>query len=63
MALVLWEPPNKHLRILPSRDTPTPIPSTSIDNNSNNNNNNDAIPDLNNVSSPSAPSVFEPMEL
>lgn len=66
MALVLWEPPNKHLlRILPSRDTPTPIPSTSHDsnsNNNNNNNNNDTIPDLNNVS-PSAPSAFEPMEL
>ncbi|XP_014477068.1 PREDICTED: uncharacterized protein LOC106745717 isoform X2 [Dinoponera quadriceps] len=26
MALVLWEPPSKHLRILPTRDTPTPIP-------------------------------------
>ncbi|XP_032662846.1 uncharacterized protein LOC116840349 isoform X3 [Odontomachus brunneus] len=28
MALVLWEPPSKHLRILPTRDTPTPIPMT-----------------------------------
>ncbi|CAL1673040.1 unnamed protein product [Lasius platythorax] len=59
MALVLWEPPNRHLRILPSRDTPTPIPSTSGDNN-NNNNNNDATPDLN---ASSALSAFEPMEL
>ncbi|XP_072750826.1 uncharacterized protein [Anoplolepis gracilipes] len=64
MALVLWEPPNRHLRILPTRDTPTPIPSTSGDNNNNNNNNNnnDTTPDLNNVT-PSALSAFEPMEL
>ncbi|XP_029167475.1 uncharacterized protein LOC114937970 isoform X2 [Nylanderia fulva] len=62
MALVLWEPPNRHLRILPTRDTPTPIPSTSADNNNNNNNNNnDGTPDLNNESS--ALSAFEPMEL
>ncbi|XP_046817235.1 myb-like protein Q isoform X2 [Vespa crabro] len=59
MALVLWEPPSKHLRILPTRDTPTPVPNTSDDNNNNNNNNNnsDGIPDLNQTSS------FEPMEL
>lgn len=58
MALVLWEPPSKHLRILPTRDTPTPVPNASDDNNNNNNNNNsDAIPDLNQTSS------FEPMEL
>ncbi|XP_070150108.1 rho GTPase-activating protein gacM isoform X2 [Polyergus mexicanus] len=63
MAVVLWEPPNRHLRILPTRDTPTPIPSTSGDNNNNNNNNNnDATPDLNNITS-SALSTFEPMEL
>jgi len=59
MALVLWEPPNRHLRILPTRDTPTPIPNTSDDNN---NNNNVTIPDLNNILS-SARSAFEPMEL
>ncbi|XP_019698610.1 uncharacterized protein LOC105186752 isoform X3 [Harpegnathos saltator] len=29
MALVLWEPPSKHLRILPTRDTPTPIPMSN----------------------------------
>ncbi|XP_011878076.1 PREDICTED: myb-like protein Q isoform X2 [Vollenhovia emeryi] len=63
MALVLWEPPNRHLRILPTRDTPTPIPNTSDDNNNNNNNNNnDTIPDLNNILS-NATSAFEPMEL
>ena len=67
MALVLWEPPNKHLRILPATDAPTPIPETSDDNNNNNNNNsnnnnNEAIPDLNQALSSSA-SVFEPMEL
>ena len=66
MALVLWEPPNKHLRILPARDAPTPIPDTSDDNNNNNNNsnnnNNEAIPDLNQTLSSNA-SVFEPMEL
>ncbi|XP_025993202.1 uncharacterized protein LOC105197876 isoform X3 [Solenopsis invicta] len=62
MALVLWEPPNRHLRILPTRDTPTPIPNTSDNNNNNNNNNNDTIPDLNNMSS-SATSAFEPMDL
>ncbi|KAL6257975.1 hypothetical protein P5V15_011571 [Pogonomyrmex californicus] len=60
MALVLWEPPNRHLRILPTRDTPTPIPNTS--DNNNNNNNNDTIPDLNNVLS-NTTSTFEPMEL
>ncbi|KAK2585488.1 hypothetical protein KPH14_010142 [Odynerus spinipes] len=57
MALVLWEPPSKHLRILPTRDTPTPIPSVSDDNNNNNNNNSEGIPDLNQATS------FEPMEL
>ncbi|KAL2726537.1 serine/threonine-protein kinase -like [Vespula squamosa] len=58
MALVLWEPPSKHLRILPTRDSPTPVPNASDDNNNNNNNNNsDGIPDLNQTSS------FEPMEL
>ncbi|KAL0105716.1 hypothetical protein PUN28_015882 [Cardiocondyla obscurior] len=64
MALVLWEPPNRHLRILPSRDTPTPIPNTSDDNNNtnNNNNNNDTIPDLNSILS-NTTSPFEPMEL
>lgn len=71
MALVLWEPPNKHLRILPTRDTPTPIPSASDDNNNNNtnnnnnhnnNNNNEAISDLNQTLS-SNPLIFEPMEL
>ncbi|CAK9811912.1 hypothetical protein ANTPLA_LOCUS7214, partial [Anthophora plagiata] len=31
MALVLWEPPSKHLRILPTRNTPTPIPNASDD--------------------------------
>ncbi|XP_012541737.1 rho GTPase-activating protein gacHH isoform X2 [Monomorium pharaonis] len=63
MALVLWEPPNRHLRILPTRDTPTPIPNTSDDNNNNNNNNNnETIPDLNNMLS-NATSAFEPMEL
>lgn len=56
MALILWEPPSKHLRILPTRDTPTPIPSVSDDNN-NNNNNSENIPDLNQITS------FEPMEL
>ncbi|XP_043502644.1 peroxisomal biogenesis factor 6-like isoform X2 [Polistes fuscatus] len=59
MALVLWEPPSKHLRILPTRDIPTPARNASDDNNNNNNNNNnsDGIPDLNQTSS------FEPMEL
>lgn len=68
MALVLWEPPNKHLRILPTRDTPTPIPNISDDNNNNNsnnnnnNNNNEAISDLNQTLSNNS-SGFEPMEL
>ncbi|XP_050595832.1 rho GTPase-activating protein gacM-like isoform X1 [Bombus affinis] len=68
MALVLWEPPSKHLRIFPTRDTPTPIPNTSDDNNNNdnnnnnNNNNNEAIADLNQTISSNS-SIFEPMEL
>lgn len=67
MALVLWEPPSKHLRIFPTRDTPTPIPNTSDDNNNNdnnnnNNNNNEAIADLNQTISNNS-SIFEPMEL
>ncbi|KAG7203863.1 hypothetical protein KM043_017917 [Ampulex compressa] len=65
MALVLWEPPSKHLRILPTRDTPTPIPGVSDDNNNNTTNNNgEGIPDLNILSSSSSPMPdFEPMEL
>ncbi|KZC12655.1 PREDICTED: ras guanine nucleotide exchange factor Y-like isoform X2 [Dufourea novaeangliae] len=64
MALVLWEPPSKHLHILPSRDTPTPIPGVSDNNNNNNNNNNnEAIPDLNQTLQSSNTHVFEPMEL
>ncbi|XP_046734637.1 putative uncharacterized protein DDB_G0289963 isoform X4 [Diprion similis] len=66
MALVLWEPPSKHLvRVLPvPRDTSTRIPNFLEDgnnnnNNSNNNNNNSSgIIDLN-QSSPQ----LEPMEL
>lgn len=63
MALVLWEPPSKHLRILPTRDTPTPIPSAPDDNNNNNNNNNESMPDMNQLSSSSSnAATFEPME-
>lgn len=64
MALVLWEPPSKHLRIFPTRDTPTPIPNASDDNNNNNNNNNnnEAITDLNQAISSNS-TIFEPMEL
>ncbi|XP_046589003.1 putative mediator of RNA polymerase II transcription subunit 26 isoform X2 [Neodiprion lecontei] len=71
MALVLWEPPSKHLaRVLPvPRDTPTPIPNFLEDGNnnnnnnnnnrnSNNNNNNNGIIDLNQCSP-----QLEPMEL
>ncbi|XP_033332717.1 uncharacterized protein LOC117224122 isoform X2 [Megalopta genalis] len=65
MALVLWEPPNKHLRLLPSRVTSSPIPSTSDSNNNsnNNNNNNESIPNLNQTVQSSNTSAFEPMEL
>lgn len=65
MALVLWEPPSKHLRIFPTRDTPTPIPIAPDDNNNNSNNNNDeAIPDLNRrPRHDSSGQPFEPMEL
>lgn len=66
MALVLWEPPNKHLRLLSSRVTSTPIPSTSDSNNNsnnNNNNNNESIPNLNQTVQSSNLPVFEPMEL
>lgn len=65
MALVLWEPPSRHLRMLPTRDTPTPIPGVSDDNNnsnSNNNNNNENVSDLNQTSSSNS-SLLEPMEL
>ncbi|XP_031782349.1 probable WRKY transcription factor protein 1 isoform X1 [Nasonia vitripennis] len=70
MALVLWEPPNKHLRILPTpRDTPTPIPSSddsnnngmdvsSINNNNNNNNNNS-----NNNNNESIPNLNQTMDV
>ena len=63
MALVLWEPPSKHLPILAQRDFPIPSSSEDInnrnvnhsnnnstDNNSGNNsinNNNETIPNLN----------------
>lgn len=64
MALVLWEPPSKHLRVLPTRNTASPIPSASDDNNNsnNNNNNNEAISDLNQTLSSNS-AIFEPMEL
>ncbi|XP_053981287.1 uncharacterized protein LOC128877788 isoform X2 [Hylaeus volcanicus] len=62
MALVLWEPPSKHLRILPTRDSPAGVSNASDDNNNNNNNNNDGIPDLNQTLPSNAP-VYEPMEL
>ncbi|XP_026672132.1 rho GTPase-activating protein gacM-like isoform X2 [Ceratina calcarata] len=64
MALVLWEPPSRHLRMLPTRDTPTPIPGGSDDNNNSNsnNNNNEDVSDLNQTSSSNS-SLFEPMEL
>lgn len=60
MALVLWEPPTKHLRIIPTRDIPTPMPGISDDNN---NNNSDIVPDLNYLLSDSVSSTLEPMEL
>ncbi|XP_078037749.1 uncharacterized protein LOC144470453 [Augochlora pura] len=66
MALVLWEPPNKHLRLLSSRLTSTPIPSTSDSNNNsnnNNNNNNESIPNLNQTVQSNNSLEFEPMEL
>ncbi|XP_011305446.1 uncharacterized protein Mst85C isoform X2 [Fopius arisanus] len=50
MALVLWEPPSRHLR-LPFSSQPPAQPSTSTteedDNNNNIDNNNEQIPDLN----------------
>ena len=72
MALVLWEPPNKHLRVLPiPRDTPTPIPNASDDNNNvgeasndgGNNNNNESILNMNQVYSDSSIPSLEPMDL
>ncbi|XP_033211536.1 uncharacterized protein LOC117169320 isoform X2 [Belonocnema kinseyi] len=73
MALVLWEPPNKYLRPLPSpRDTPTQNPNVSDDNNNanniaaesgNNNNNNEGIPDMNDIFSNHAVPSLEPMDL
>lgn len=58
MALVLWEPPSKHLRMLPiPNDTQIPNNSSdnnnngsnsnTVNNNNNNNNNNESIPNLN----------------
>ncbi|XP_076294088.1 uncharacterized protein LOC143215662 [Lasioglossum baleicum] len=65
MALVLWEPPSKHLRLLPSRVTSPPVPSASDSNNNSNsnNNNNEAIPNLNETMQSSNSPAFEPMEL
>ncbi|XP_012280462.1 uncharacterized protein LOC105699759 isoform X2 [Orussus abietinus] len=66
MALVLWEPPSKHLRVLPTpRDTPTPIPDASDDNNNTTtNNNSESIPNLNQASSVEPQSmILEPMDL
>ncbi|XP_015593313.1 uncharacterized protein LOC107266864 isoform X3 [Cephus cinctus] len=72
MALVLWEPPSKHLRILPTpRDTPTPIPTVSDDNNNRNNNgsssssnnNSESISDLNEaLFAETSTIVLEPMD-
>ncbi|XP_051154855.1 putative uncharacterized protein DDB_G0291786 isoform X2 [Leptopilina boulardi] len=73
MALVLWEPPNKHLRILHTpRNTSTPIPNASNNNNNNNNNamsdeegnnNNETGHDLNQVFQNQFISTYEPMDL
>lgn len=64
MALVLWEPPNKPLCIIPLRDRLTPGPAADDDNNNGNNNNSEAIPNLNRGSTEnSIASLFEPMEL
>lgn len=70
MALVLWEPPGKHLRVLP---TTVETPGTSDDNNNsndceeenNNNNNNNANANNNNASIPDMNVTvgIEPMEL
>ena len=69
MALVLWEPPSKHLRMLPTRDTPTPIPiatdnnNNSSENNNNSDDNNNADTNNLNQTIPGSSSSFEPMEL
>ncbi|XP_058805926.1 von Willebrand factor A domain-containing protein DDB_G0286969-like isoform X2 [Phymastichus coffea] len=69
MALVLWEPPSKHLRLLPTpRDTPTPSPIPPSGNNNsmntNENNNNESIPDLNQTMDViSNDPALEPMDL
>lgn len=73
MALVLWEPPNKHLRIMHTpRNTPTiSIPNSSDDNNNamsdeegNNNNNNETVHDFNQVRlENNITSTYEPMDL
>ncbi|XP_015113053.1 uncharacterized protein LOC107038470 isoform X2 [Diachasma alloeum] len=65
MALVLWEPPTRHLR-LPLSQHPPAQPSTSTaeedDNNNNIDNNNEQIPDLNQAYS-SNNVELEPMDL
>ncbi|XP_043482236.1 uncharacterized protein LOC122511193 isoform X1 [Leptopilina heterotoma] len=71
MALVLWEPPNKHLRIMHTpRNTPsTPIPNSSDDNNNamsdeEGNNNNETVHDFNQVRlQNNITSTYEPMDL
>ncbi|XP_063988282.1 uncharacterized protein LOC135168227 isoform X2 [Diachasmimorpha longicaudata] len=64
MALVLWEPPTRHLR-LPLHQHPPAQPSTSTaeedDNNNNIDNNNEQIPDLNQAYSSTV--QLEPMDL
>ncbi len=74
MALVLWEPPSKHLLpiLSASRDVSRPTNTTSLEenedsNSSNNitsNNNNEVIPDLNQIVDVNMGDVvMEPMDL
>ncbi|KAJ8679082.1 hypothetical protein QAD02_014869 [Eretmocerus hayati] len=76
MALVLWEPPSKHLRMLTTpREASPPFPDNSTDGNNNGtnpdddddnngNNNNDSIPNLNQTMDVNiSDPTLEPMDL
>lgn len=69
MALVLWEPPSKHLHILPSsresRDMPLPSPIDPADDNNNgvNSSNNSNGNSSNNNNNGSIPNLNQTMNM
>lgn len=63
MALVLWEPPSKHLRMLSTRVMSQPPTANDGEENNNTNNNNEQIADMNESTFEIDDVELEPMDL